>query len=107
MTQNNLFYQDNHISDTGVLDNMVHSAIAAISKRNMAANIVVGQIKEFSLCFLPKIGENMETTVSIVSKKGRSIVVDTFTCVEGETAATCRIKMFIEKEKDETAGNIL
>lgn len=85
---------------------MVHSAMEFVSQNADIGHIAVGEIKDFSLCFLPKAGEATNTRISAVYKKGKAVVVDAYTTVEGETAANCRIKLFIEK-KNETAGNTL
>lgn len=106
MNQNNIFCQDNHITDTGVLDNMVLAATETVCRHTDATGVTVGEIKGFSLCFLPKVGEALATDVSIIFRKGRTIVAEASTLVDGETAAKCRIKFFTEK-KDETAGNTL
>lgn len=106
MNHNNIFYQGKDITDTAILDNMVNSALLTFSKEKDIAHITVGEIKDFSLCFLPKADETIYTGISIVSRRGRTVTVEAHTSVEGETAAKCRIKLFIEKN-NETAGNTL
>ncbi len=102
----NIFCQDNHISDTALLDNLVHFATLKASERYRNCRITFGEIKEFTLCFLPKIGERCETSGEIVYKRGRNLLVQTRISVDGETAAKCKVK-FYKEEKNEDTGNIL
>lgn len=102
----NIFCQDNHISDTALLDNLVHFATVKASKRYGNCRITFGEIKDFSLCFLPKMGEKSETTGEIVYKRGRNILVEARISVDGETAARCKVK-FYKEEKNEDTGSTL
>ncbi len=85
---------------------MVHFATATASKGCSEARISIGEIKEFSLCFLPKIGERTETAGSVVYRKGKNMVVETRICVDGQTAARCKVK-FHKEERHEDTGNTL
>lgn len=96
----------NSITETVILNDMVRVAISSVSPNGDMGHISVGEIKDFSLCFLPKTDETVHTQISVASRKGKAVVVDACTYVEGEAAAKCRIKLFMEK-KDETAGNTL
>lgn len=101
-----IFCQDNHISDIALLDNMVHSATATASKVCGESHISLSEVREFSLCFLPKIGEKINVTGTVVYRKGKNLLVETRVHVEGEIAARCKVK-FYKEDKNENTGDIL
>lgn len=101
-----IFCQDNHISDIALLDSMVHSATATASKACGESGISLSEVKEFSLCFLPKTGEKMNVAGAVVYRKGKNILVESRVYVEGEIAARCKVKFFKE-DRNENTGETL
>ncbi len=101
-----IFCQDNHISDTVLLDNLIHFATTAASVRCPGYSIAFGEIKEFSLCFLPKVGEKIETAAEIISRRGKSVVVETRVSVDGESAASCKVKFYKEVKNEDTGKTL-
>ena len=59
----------------------------------------IGEVKKFTLNFLPKIEETMETTISVVSEAMGITLINASTSVGGEVAATCQMKIFIREEQ--------
>lgn len=101
-----IFCQDNHISDIALLDNMVHTATATASKACGDSLVSLSEVREFSLCFLPKIGEKMNVTGKVMNRKGANLLVEARVYVEGEIAARCKVK-FHKEDKNENTGDIL
>ena len=59
-------------------------------------SISLGEIKRFTLYFLPKIEETIKTSVKIVSDSKGSALINATATVGGEVAATCMMKFFIK-----------
>ena len=55
----------------------------------------IGEVKKFTLNFLPKVGDTLSTEIKVVSEAMGITLISAGTSVNGEVAATCQMKIFI------------
>lgn len=99
----NMFCHEEHINESGIIEHMAQSASAMAGYNCKIAGKpapvgFIGEVKKFTLNFLPKVGETMETTIKVVSEAMGITLINATTTVGGETAATCQMKIFIREE---------
>lgn len=98
-----MFCHQGHIAEAGIIEHMAQSASAMAGYNCMVAGKpapvgFIGEVKKFTLNFLPKIEETMETTINVVSEAMGITLITASTSVGGEVAATCQMKIFIREE---------
>lgn len=75
----NLLMEDNQFSEAGLLEHVAQSVAAwhgAFDKENSKPKIgVIGSIRNCNIMRLPKIGETIMTTISVIAKFGNKQVV--------------------------------
>lgn len=96
--QENLYHSHNHICEIGLMEHMVQCAVAkakekALLKGKGCISATVSEISRFSLNFLPKTNETIESAVKITSMQGGKATAVAAVHVEGEIAAICRINI--------------
>lgn len=99
----NMFCHHGHIAEAGIIEHMAQSASAMAGYNCRAAGKpapvgFIGEVKKFTLNFLPKIEETMETTIKVVSEAMGITLINATTCVDGQVAASCQMKIFIREE---------
>ena len=97
----NEYCHHGHIAETGIIEHLTHSVYAMYNANSKASgkpapSITLGEIKRFTLNFLPKIEETIKTSVKIVSDSKGSALINATATVGGEVAATCMMKFFIK-----------
>lgn len=99
----NMFCHEGHINESGIIEHMAQSASAMAGYNCRVAGKpapvgFIGEVKKFTLNFLPKIDETMETTITVVSEAMGVTLINASTSVGGEVAASCQMKIFIREE---------
>lgn len=102
VTADNVFVIDGEFSEAGLIENMAQTAAAGAG--NMArienravANGYIGQVKNFEVYSLPKVGDKLITEVKIeVQVFDAGIVSGKISCNEVEVAQ-CEMKIFINQ----------
>ncbi|HWZ34898.1 MAG TPA: hypothetical protein VNW51_02005 [Mucilaginibacter sp.] len=102
ITADNVFVIDGEFSEAGLMENMAQTAAAGSG--NMArienrpvANGYIGQVKNFEVYRLPKVGDKLITEVKIeVQVFDAGIVSGKIWCNE-EEVAQCEMKIFINQ----------
>lgn len=102
ITADNVFVIDGEFSEAGLMENMAQTAAAGSG--NMArienrpvANGYIGQVKNFEVYRLPKVGDKLITEVKIeVQVFDAGIVSGKIWCNEVEVAQ-CEMKIFINQ----------
>ncbi len=98
----NLFAINSEFSEAGLMENIAQTA--AVGSGNMArienrpvANGYIGQVKNFEVYSLPKVGDRLTTEVKIeVQVFDAGIVSGTIWCND-VVIATCEMKIFINQ----------
>ena len=100
--KDNLYNNHGHIGELGLIEHIIQCTIAKtlheskLRNENPAAPLV-GEIKRFTLNFLPKIDETMESSIKLTGRsKGATNAIASI-YVEGEVAATCRIRITLRE----------
>ena len=103
INKDNLYNSHGHIGELGLIEHIIQCAIAKTTherelRGESKATPLVGEIKRFTLNFLPKINETMESSIKLInrSKGATNAVASIF--VEGEVAATCRIRITLREQ---------
>lgn len=90
----NVFCSKGHIAETGIIDHITQCAMALSADEGSH----IAEVKNFNLNFLPKIGETMETSVNVLSGGKGKMLLNATATVEGETAASCVVKIHIKDQ---------
>ena len=101
--QENQYHFQNHLCEIGLMEHMIQCAAAKVkhkaeTKGKADTTAVVSEITRFSLNFLPKTNETIESTVKIISMQGGKANAVAAVHVEGEIAAICRIRITLREQ---------
>ena len=101
--QDNQYHFQNHLCEIGLMEHMLQCAAAKVKhkaaiKGRTDAAVMISEITRFSLNFLPKTNETIESTVKVISMKGSNAYAVAAVHVEGEIAAICRIKITLREQ---------
>ena len=103
VSESNIFVEDGVISESGLIEHIAQSA-ATFAGYNDWVNhrpIVLGyiaEIKKFALqASLPKVGDSIETSMSVISQAMNITLMNAESKVNGETVAVCKMKIFMDK----------
>ena len=99
----NKYHFQGHMCEIGLMEHMLQCAIAKVrhqreEKGAAPACVLVDEITRFSLNFLPKTDETVESSIKLVSMKDGKANVSATAYVEGEIAAICRIKITFREQ---------
>ena len=98
--QENPYQFHNHICEIGLMEHMVQCAVAKVKQKASFkgkgyTSATVSEISRFSLNFLPKTNETIESAVKVTSMQGGKATAVASVHVEGEIAAICRINIIL------------
>ena len=101
--QENQYHFQNHLCEIGLMEHMIQCATAkvrhkAAMKGKTDVSAAVSEITRFSLNFLPKTNETIESTVKVISMQGGKANAVAAVHVEGEIAAICRIRITLREQ---------
>ena len=101
--QENQYHFQNHLCEIGLMEHMIQCAAAKVKhkaamKGKADSSVMVSEITRFSLNFLPKTNETIESTVKVISMQGGKANAVAAVHVEGEIAAICRIKITLREQ---------
>ena len=101
--QDNQYHFQNHLCEIGLMEHMIQCAAAKVKhkaamkgKADTAA--VVSEVSRFSLNFLPKTDETIESSIKMTNMKDDKANVSATVYVEGEIAAICRIRITFREQ---------
>lgn len=98
----NLFNQAGKFTEPGLIEHIAQSASAlagytAYCKQHEAPVGYIGEIKKFRIFRCPDVGEELRTTIQVLSEVMQVSLVSAETKSGEETIATCQMKIFIKK----------
>ncbi len=103
VTESNIFVENGVFAETGLIEHIAQSA-ATFAGYNDWINhrpIVLGyiaEIKKFALqASLPKVGDNIETAMSVISQAMNITLMNAESKINGATVAVCKMKIFMDK----------
>lgn len=96
----NMFLDGEKMCEAGIIEHMAQSASAMEgykykSQGKEAPVGFIGEVKKFTLNFMPKIGDTISTEIRVVSEAMGITLTNAQSSVDGEVAATCQMKIFI------------
>lgn len=97
----NLFVKDNVMHEPGVVENIAQTAAAKagyevkkLGKEPLLG--FIGAIKDLVISDLPKVGETLETTVTIKTEVMGVTIIEGVSECAGRKIASCEMKIFIQ-----------
>ena len=103
VAESNIFVENGVFAETGLIEHIAQSA-ATFAGYNDWINhrpIVLGyiaEIKKFALqAPLPKVGDNIETSMSVISQAMNITLMNAESKINGATVAVCKMKIFMDK----------
>ena len=94
---------DGRMEEAGIIENIAQTCAARMgyqekteAQRDGIIKIgFIGMIKTMEFFRNPVVGEQLETTVNIIENFFNTTLVETKVEIEGETIATCEMKIFL------------
>lgn len=96
--EGHILVQDGALSDAGLMENIAQTCAARIGYLNQDKPVrigVIGAINNFEATEHPKVGEKIDTTVTVGSEVFNAIIVHAETKLHNETIAVCDMKVFV------------
>ena len=106
--KDNLFVKDGFLQEPGIIENIAQTAAAKAGyevKKHGAEPMVgfIGAVKDLIIHDLPKVGETLETTVTLkMEVMGVTLIEGKSTC-NGTEIASCEMKIILQKPGPENA----
>lgn len=102
VSKGNIFFEGDHLSEMGLIENMAQSAAATAGVRNFLQGIppsigYIGEIKKCIFHSFPHDGEKLHTFVHYVSEAAGVTLYDIENRTDSSPCAQCRMKVFIEQ----------
>ena len=109
--EGNIFVENNLFSEAGVIENMAQSAalrtgwVSAGSFNETTEYTptvgVIGAIKNFELFQKTRVGNNLVTTIELLTEFGSATMVKAIVRTEEELVASAELKIFLTEEQAE------
>ena len=101
--KDNKYHFQGHMCEIGLLEHMLQCATAKVRyQRELkgfdSSSVLVNEITRFSLNFLPKTDETIESSIKMTNMKDGKANVSATVYVEGEIAAICRIRITFREQ---------
>ena len=99
---NNIFFQNQNLVESGLIEHMaqtvaLHTGYQFFLKKEPAPTGYIGSIKDIEIKKLPKLNDEIQTTVSILQEFGGITLVDVVTTLNNEEIATGQMKTVLAK----------
>ena len=101
VTEDNIFVENNEFTESGVMENIAQTCAARIGyiNKHLYSGEVkigfIGSIKDLGFEELPKVGDELKTTVEVVSEVFAITLVNAKVEVDGRLIASCEMKISI------------
>lgn len=103
VNNNSIFFENGKLNEAGLIENIAQTAACGMGFRNKHNNEkirigFVGAIKNLIINFLPIEGEEIVTTVQIVSEVLNALIIFGKVEQNDEIAIECEMKIFLNEE---------
>ncbi len=100
--ENAIFFQNGNLVESGLIEHMaqsvaLHTGYQFYLKQEQAPTGYIGSIKEIQISTLPKLNEEVQTTVSILQEFGGITLVDVVSKINDIEIAKGQIKTVLAK----------
>ena len=97
ITEDNIFTHHGYFTESGLVEHMaqsvaLHTGYQFYLRNEPAPTGYIGSIKEIEIKKLPKLNEEVQTTVTILQEFGGITLVDLVSRINGEIIATGQMK---------------
>jgi len=101
--EDNIFVRDGRFREPGMIEHIAQSAAAfagydAFTRDEEPKLGYIGEIKDCNLNVLPKVGDELRTTIQLVAEVGGIRLISAETKVKDEVVAGCMMKIFLKEE---------
>lgn len=101
--EDNIFVRNGRFREPGLIEHIAQSAAAFAGYGTFARGEepklgYIGEIKDCNLFLLPKAGDELRTTIRLVTEVGGIRLIAAETKVNGEAVASCQMKIFLKEE---------
>ncbi len=89
---------DGHLSEAGLMENIAQTCATRIGWINKDKPVrigVIGSISNFEVVTFPRVGETIDTIVTIVSEVFDAVIVHAETRLHDDLIAQCDMKVFV------------
>ena len=96
-----LFVENGVFGEPGLIENMAQTAAAGTGSKchtegKPAPVGFIGALKGFNVSRLPKVGDTIETTITVLHTIGNAHVAEGVIRLDGEEIARCEYKIFLQ-----------
>jgi predicted hotdog family 3-hydroxylacyl-ACP dehydratase len=100
--QDSIFFQNNNFKESGLIEHMaqsvaLHTGYQFFLRKETAPTGYIGSIKDILISELPKLNDEIRTTVSILQEFGGITLVDVVTKLNGVEIAKGQMKTVLAK----------
>jgi len=100
--EDNIFVSGTHLEEAGLIEHIAQTAAALAGYETAARGLppelgYIGEAKNFECRCLPAVGETVRTRMEVVAKMADVTLVQAETSLDNTLAATCQMKIFIQK----------
>ena len=102
ITQDNIFVDNNKLSECGLIEHIAQSAAARVgyifrSNQQPVPIGYIGSVSNFEIVEHPSVGDSITTTVEVLQEVFNITLIKACCCVGDREIATCKMKIFLEQ----------
>lgn len=97
ISSDNWFYKDGILLEAGIVEHMAQStaAMVGLKTEGKPKEGYIGDIKDFVVYQLPKLGEEIESTISVITQLDNITLIEAVSQIDSKVIAKARIKVFL------------
>ena len=100
--EDNIFVRNGRFREPGLIEHIAQSAAAFAGYGTFARGEeprlgYIGEIKDCTLSSLPKIGDELKTTIRLMAEVGGIRLIGAETKVKDDLVASCQMKIFLKE----------
>lgn len=101
--EGHLFVQKGYFTTPGLVENMAQTAAAgsgyrAVNEHKQPATGFIGALKNLKVYELPKTGDRIKTSVSVLHQVMNASIVQGNVYIDEKVVASCEFKIFLQSE---------
>ncbi len=100
--ENNILVENNRFTEAGLIENIAQTSAAGSGQQYINRNEpiplgFIGAVQKLKIFHLPKVGDKLNTTVTLAHKVMNISVVKGIVYNQGKIAAQCDMKLFLQE----------
>ena len=100
--EDNIFVENGEFREAGLMENMAQSAAASVGMKpgiqpGAAPIGFIGAVKNLKINRLPKTGEEIFTTVTVLYEVFQATIVQASIGIDHQEVASCELKIFLQQ----------